>query len=390
MNFLRRIDSEQPAHRRHNIDLPRAEPGDILAVPVSGAYNLTMSNNYNQATRPAALLVRDGQANLILRRETYADLTRRDLPLQHPRSATHKFTIIGLGEILWDLLPGGKQLGGAPANLACHAAALGEQGIIASRVGNDPLGHEICTRLAAMGLTTRYIQRDPTQPTGTVPVQINAAGQPEFNITPDVAWDKIAWTPEWDALAAKADAVCFGSLAQRSPISHETIHRFLRATRPEAIRLFDVNLRQDHYSSSVLDISLRRATIVKLNDTELPRVIQLLGLGMDDSEDIESIARRLLCVYELDLVCVTRGAHGSLLVSNDETVTHPGYPAQITDTVGSGDAFAAAVIHHRLRGTPLAAISQAANRLGAYVASQAGATPALPPALRQQILHPVA
>lgn len=298
------------------------------------------------------------------------------------------FTAIGLGEVLWDLLPGGRQLGGAPANFACHAAALGNRGIVASRVGTDPLGDEVCTRLAARGLTTRYIQRDTTYPTGTVHVHVDAGGQPDFTITEDVAWDALAWTPEWATLAAEADAVCFGSLAQRKATSRETIHRFLRATRPQAVRFFDVNLRQEYYYPDVMDVSLRRTTIVKLNDAELPRVARLLGLEAGEDEGDEATARRLLQAYDLALVCVTRGARGSLLVTDVEAVAHPGYPVQVADTVGAGDAFAAAVVHHWLRGASLEAISDFANRLGAYVATQAGATPPLPPDVRRQVLHP--
>ena len=392
-----------------DLALPRAAPGDLLAVPVSGAYNLAMSSNYNQAPRPAAVLLRDGQARLILRRETYEDLTRRDLPLyrspfalchspsatRHSSFATRSFTVVGLGEVLWDLLPGGRQLGGAPANLAYHAAALGNRGIVAGRVGVDPPGDEVCTCLTGLGLTTRYIQRDPDRPTGTVRVQLGAGGQPDFAIAEDVAWDTLDWTSEWAALAADADAICFGSLAQRSAASRETIYRFLRAARPDAVRLFDVNLRHGggesppaFYSPDVLDISLRRATLVKLNDDELPHVARLLGLEVTDDEDDETTARRLLDVYELALVCVTRGARGSLLVTEEKAVAHPGYPVQVADTVGAGDAFAAAVVHHWLRGASLEAIGDAANRLGAYVATQAGATPPLPPDVRHKVLHP--
>ncbi len=371
-----------------DLGLPRAEPGDLLAVPASGAYNLAMSSNYNQAPRPAAILVHDGQVRPILRRETYDDLTHRDLALRDSKLKTRHFTIVGLGEVLWDLLQGGKQLGGAPANFAYQAAALGDRGIVASRIGTDPSGDEICTHLTALGLTTRYLQRDPTRPTGAVHVQVDADGQPDFTIIEDVAWDALAWTPEWAALAAEADAICFGSLAQRTETSCETIHRFLRASRPDAVRLFDVNLRQNYYSSDVVDASFRRATIVKLNDAELPRVAQLLGLKVKDGEDDKTITRRLLYAYDLALICVTRGAHGSLLVTDTETVAHPGHPVQVADTVGSGDAFAATVVHHWLRGASLKTISDAANCLGAYVATQIGATPSLPPEVRHQVLHP--
>lgn len=295
--------------------------------------------------------------------------------------------MVGLGEVLWDLLPDGRQLGGAPANFACHAAALGDRGIVGSRVGDDPLGDEVCTRLAALGPTTCYVQRDLTRPTGTVHVQVDADGQPDFIITEDVAWDALAWTREWATLAAEADAVCFGSLAQRAATSRETIHRFLRATRSDAVRLFDVNLRQRYFSRQVLDASFHLATIVKLNDAELARAAQ--HLAVKDEKDDEATARRLLRAYDLMLVCLTRGAHGSLLVTDVEAVAHPGYPVQVADTVGAGDAFAAAVAHHWLRGASLEAVSDAANRLGAYVATQVGATPPLPVEVRHQVLHPV-
>ena len=298
------------------------------------------------------------------------------------------FTVVGLGEVLWDLLPDGRQLGGAPANFAYHAAALGDQGIVASRVGTDRPGDGICARLADLGLTTRYLQRDPERTTGTVHVRLDGDGQPDFTITENIAWDALAWTPEWAALAVEADAVCFGSLAQRAETSRQTIHRFLRDTHPGTVRLFDVNLRQSYYSPDLLDVSLRRATMVKLNDTELPRVMRLLGLEVREDEGDEATVRRLLRVHDLKLVCLTRGAHGSLLVTDAEAVTHPGYTVQVTDTVGAGDAFAAAVVHHWLRGAPLEAISDAANLLGAYVATQAGATPSLPPDVRRQVLHP--
>jgi diaminopimelate decarboxylase len=373
-----------------DVRLPRAEPGELLAVPVSGAYNLAMSSNYNLAPRPAAVLVRDGQAWPILRRETYDDLARRDLPLPGPPGPSAAgFTVVGLGEVLWDLLPDGKQLGGAPANFATQAAALGDRGVVASRVGTDDLGDQIRTCLAARELGTRYVQQDPERPTGTVRVALDADGQPDFTIAQDVAWDALAWTPEWKALAAEADAVCFGSLAQRSASSHETIHRFLRATRPDAARIFDVNLRQESpILPDVLDISLRRSTIAKLSDAELPRVLRLLGLNVEAGESEETLALRLLRAYDLALVCVTRGSRGSLLVTEAETDAHPGFPVEVADTVGAGDAFAAAVAHHWLRGASLAQINEAANRLGSYVATRSGATPALPPDVRRQVLRP--
>ena len=297
--------------------------------------------------------------------------------LRETMASGNRKTIVGLGEILWDLFPEGRQLGGAPANFAYCASLLGDAGIAASRVGQDALGEEATGRLRNLGLETGFLQRDAAHATGTVKVSVDARGEPSFQITENVAWDFLAWTPEWQELAERADAVCFGSLAQRSTESRETIRRFVAAMRPGTARIFDVNLRQKFYSAEILDESLRAADIVKLNHEELPRVTAVLGVANTAGEKgEESLARRLLQAYRLKLVCVTRGSGGSLLVSSDETNERSGFRAKIVDTVGSGDAFTAALAHHWLRGSPLAAMNEAANRMGAWVASKAGATPA--------------
>lgn len=181
------------------------------------------------------------------------------------------------------------------------------------------------------------------------------------------------WTPQWQELAQQADAVCFGSLAQRSDQSRTTIGRFLLASRPSAVRVFDVNLRQNFYTVQVLAESMKLATIVKLNHEELPKIMRLFEL---ESRGEEDSARRLLSSHPVKLVCVTRGNSGSLLVSPDETHEHPGFKVKVADTVGAGDAFTAALVHGYLRDTPLAQINENANRVGAWVASQPGATPA--------------
>jgi hypothetical protein len=188
------------------------------------------------------------------------------------------FLIVGLGELLWDLLPEGKKPGGAPANFAYHARALGDEGLPVTRIGADPLGEELRVRLAALGLPGSYVQVDPQAPTGTVHVALDSRGVPTFTITPDVAWDRLAWEPPLAALAARVDAVCFGSLAQRSTVSRATIRAFLSATRPGSLRVFDVNLRQSWWSPEILRDSLGCSSIVKLNETELPVVLQALGL----------------------------------------------------------------------------------------------------------------
>jgi fructokinase len=284
---------------------------------------------------------------------------------------TDKHTIVGLGELLWDLLPAGKQLGGAPANFAYITNLLGDKGVTASRVGNDSLGDEALQRLTQLGVSAQFVQRDALHPTGSVKVEIDR-GQPRFEILQPVAWDFLDWSEPWQQLATEADAVCFGSLAQRSAQSQSTIRSFLNATRPQAVRIFDVNLRQNFYSRQVLAESMRLATIVKLNHEELPKIIHLFEIASHGEMDS---ARRLLSIHDLKLVCITRGDGGSLLISDNECSEHAGIKVKVADTVGAGDAFTAAMVHGYLRGSSLAEINETANRVGAWVASQSGATP---------------
>jgi fructokinase len=281
-------------------------------------------------------------------------------------------TIVGLGEVLWDLLPSGKQLGGAPANFAYMANVLGDRGVVASRVGADALGGEARQAMDRLGITTCYVQGDAFRPTGTVEVHLDAAGQPEFTIAESVAWDALEWTPQWEELASKADVLCFGSLAQRAPASRATIRRFLETAPSATLRVFDVNLRHTFFTKNVLDESLQRADVVKLNDQELPRIADLLALGGASEEDR---AQRLLHAYRLRLVCITRGDRGSLLVADGRIATHSGFKIKVADAVGAGDAFTACLAHNFFRGATLDEINEEANRLAAWVASQVGATP---------------
>ena len=297
------------------------------------------------------------------------------------------FTIVGLGEVLWDFLPGGKQLGGAPANFAYIASLLGDRGVVASRVGRDELGAEVAARVAQLGLTTAYLQIDPAHPTGAVKVRVDGRGQPRFEIAETVAWDFLEWTAEWQVLAQEADAVCFGSLAQRSSESRSTVQKFLSGKRADAVAIFDVNLRQDFYGAEVLVQSLKRADVVKMNDEELPRVMRLLGLPYD--HEVLSAAR-LRSAYGLKLLCVTRGCRGSLLVDESGTSEHPGFRITVADTVGAGDAFTAGLVHHYLRKSSLAEMNEAANRAGAWVASHAGAMPAAGKQGLQELLAQIA
>jgi fructokinase len=284
-----------------------------------------------------------------------------------------KYQVVGLGEILWDMLPDGKHLGGAPTNFAYITNLLGDEGTVASRVGSDDLGLEATRQLANLGLSATFVQRDSEHPTGTVNVEVHGAGQPKFEIATSVAWDYLEWTPAWHKLASEADAVCFGSLAQRSPQSHQTIRQFLMQTRSDAVRVFDVNLRQAFYSPQILCESAKLAQILKLNHDELPQIMRLLEL---EHLDEASSARRLVSLLGLKLVCVTRGDRGSLLVTPNETCEHRGFRIQVVDTVGAGDAFTAGLLHHYLRGCSLESMNDSANRMGAWVARHAGATPA--------------
>ena len=283
------------------------------------------------------------------------------------------FVVVGLGELLWDMFPEGKQLGGAPANFAYMTSLLGDEGIVASRVGSDALGRAAGRRLERLGLRTAHIQIDPTHPTGTVKVSVDPAGQPTFEIAEGVAWDFFEWTPEWRSLAERTDAVCFGSLAQRNPQARATIRGFLQALPVSATRIFDVNLRQNFYDAQTLSESARLAAIMKVNNDELPVVARLLRIPFIYDE--LRAAQWLRESFGLKLVCITRGAKGSVLVSAGETSEHPGYRVHVADTVGSGDAFTAALVYHYLRYASVSTLNEAANRMGSWVASQTGATP---------------
>jgi fructokinase len=295
---------------------------------------------------------------------------------------TETYTIVGLGEVLWDLFPGRKQLGGAPANFAYMTSLLGDKAKIASRVGRDALGTEAIRVLKSLHLDTSYLQEDDLHPTGTVIVSLNPDGQPKYEITERVAWDFLQQTDDWENLARKADAVCFGSLGQRSAVSRETISAFLHCLRPDTLRVFDVNLRQEFFTREILDQSARSADIMKCNHEEVVIVARLLG---SPAEGLPASAQWLLRAYPLSLLCVTRGEHGSILFSISGNHAHPGHRVTVVDTVGAGDAFTAGLLHHYLRGSSLETMNEAANRMGAWVASQCGATPLADPVILERV-----
>jgi len=291
--------------------------------------------------------------------------------------------IVGLGELIWDLLPAGKQLGGAPANFAYISCLLGNESIVASRIGADDPGREALARLEQMNVSTRYLQIDASHPTGTVRVELDARGEARFAMNEDSAWDYLEWTESWRELAGRADGVCFGTLGQRAIQARRTIIRFLEQTRPRALRVFDVNLRHSFFDVHMLNQSLELATIVKLNLEELSTIAAMLNLP---AREDETIARQLLERFSLELIAVTRGGRGSLLVAPAaDAVEHPGFRVEVKDTIGAGDAFLAALVHFYLRRAPLPFISEAANRMGSWVATQAGATPATTPQMLSQM-----
>jgi fructokinase len=303
--------------------------------------------------------------------------------------------ILGIGELLWDIVPDGMRLGGAPANFAVMAGRLGNHAAILSRIGRDDLGRQAIDRLDPMPVETGFLQVDQLHETGRVTVSLEG-GEPHYTIHEPAAWDFLELSDEWIQLAARADAICFGSLAQRNRQARQTIQTLAAEASAKCIRVFDVNLRAPFYSAEVLQESLELATVVKMNDVEAPLVLDLLDLAIEEApvtgetlstpEYLRAAAERLLAEFpSLQLVAATRGSRGSLLVTRDEWNEHPGFPVKVADGIGAGDAFTAAMTHYMLRGADLATLNEAGNRWGGWMASQSGAMPALPDSVRDAI-----
>lgn len=290
-------------------------------------------------------------------------------------AVTARFSIVGIGEALFDVFASGERLGGAPLNVGLHAHELGRRsetcGVVVSRVGQDARGRRLIDQLADRGMSTEYIETDPDRPTGRVYVDVDVNGQPNFDIVANAAWDAIQYDPNLEDLAQRCDAVCFGTLAQRDGQSRNTIYRFLDAC-PRAIRMFDVNLRQDAWDHRLLLRSCEWSTIVKLNEKELPIVMEAV-----DVDSPQALQRR----FDLDMVVLTRGEAGTCLYTASGEVTGPPArydPVPDADAVGAGDACAAAILVGRSLRLEPAQIVGLANSVGAWVASQSGATPSLP------------
>ena len=296
------------------------------------------------------------------------------------------FNVIGVGEVLWDLLLTGPQLGGAPANFAYHAHALGAQAQVITRVGKDDYGREIIRRFHQMSLPDTGVQVDETAPTGTAKVTLSGDGLAHFTIQENVAWDLMAATDEAVAVARRADAICFGSLAQRCEPSRNTIQHLVAATPPDALRVFDINLRQQFYSRDLIEESLQLANVLKLNDDELPTLAAMFHLTGSAEDQIGQLAE----TFRLRFLALTRGPNGSLLYQKDNDNNEvrwsdcPSRPVKVVDTVGAGDSFTAAMVLGLLRKMDLDEINTIANEVARYVCSQPGATPALPAEFAQR------
>ena len=285
--------------------------------------------------------------------------------------------VIGIGEALWDMLPEGKKLGGAPANFAFHAGQFGLESMAVSAIGLDPLGEEIAKELEEHGLPFHLDRID--YPTGTVQVTLDSNGIPRYEIKEDVAWDNIPYTKELADLAGRAQAVCFGSLAQRNPVSRETIGWFLDAVPEDCLKVFDINLRQSFYSKEIIEDSLRRCDILKINDEELEIVKEMFGL-----EDLptEGLCRSIIDEYGLKMLILTCGVNGSHVFSGDVSSFIETPKVNVADTVGAGDSFTGAFVASILKGKTVREAHEAAVKVSAFVCTQSGAMPVIPEDLK--------
>lgn len=284
--------------------------------------------------------------------------------------------VTGIGEVLWDVLPEGKKLGGAPANFAYHVSQFGFESRIVSAIGPDMLGEELLSGLGDKGLDC-MIETVP-YPTGTVQVELDGNGIPCYDIRQDVAWDNIPFTPGLEALAKTTGAVCFGSLAQRSPVSRDTINRFIDAMPEGSLRIFDINLRQNFYTKDIVSNSMRKCNILKINDEELETVSVMLGLPDGPQQ---SRAKALLSMFGLKALILTCGATGSHVFTSEETSYIATPQVEVADTVGAGDSFTAAFVSGLLKGLDIRQAHRLAVETSAFVCTQKGAMPVLPDSL---------
>jgi len=282
-----------------------------------------------------------------------------------------KYTVIGMGEVLWDLLPDGKILGGAPVNFAYHAMQLGATGVAISSVGNDELGHEIMDSVNSKGVENCIALNN--HPTGTVGVTLKD-GKPDYTIYENVAWDFIELTPEAIKMIQQADAICFGTLAQRSAVSHNAIQKALKLIPEQCLKVYDINLRQKYYSKELIHESLSVANVFKINDDEVEIFKQMFGMEGSETD----VCRKIKETYSLEYLALTKGENGSYLFHNDEVSFVSTPKVVVQDTIGAGDSFTSAMVMGILNRKPLNEIHSKAVEISAFVCTQKGATPILP------------
>ena len=276
--------------------------------------------------------------------------------------------VLCVGEVLWDSLPAGLFLGGAPFNVACHLRAAGIAAAMVSRIGNDRLGEEIIRRATRYGVATDLVQVDATLPTGFVRVALDQSGGAAYEIVAPAAWDAVALNEKLLARANSARAIVFGSLAQRNAVTRQTIERLWQS---KALMVFDANLRPPFDDKEIVRRSLQRAEVVKLSEVELAKLIKWYGLPAGTREAASAIAEQFGC----DTVCITRGPHGAVMWRDGAWSEHDGFEVEVRDTVGAGDAFLAVLLAGILSGSPDNVVLKHANLIGAYVATQDGAVP---------------
>lgn len=282
-----------------------------------------------------------------------------------------KNTVVGLGEILWDIFPERKVLGGAPANFAYHVSQFGFNGYAVSAIGNDLLGKEILKSLEEKELN--YLIEQTDFPTGIVKVQLDGRGIPTYEITENVAWDNIPFTTRLENLAKNTTTVCFGSLAQRNEVSRATIHKFLDLMPADSLKVFDINLRLKYFSKDIITTSLNKASALKINDEEIVKIAEIFELKGTDEE----LCQQLLDKYKLKFLILTKGTRGSYVLTPYEKSFLATPKVTIADTVGAGDSFTAAFVASYLNGRSIVQSHQLAVEVSAYVCQQHGAMPRL-------------
>ncbi len=282
--------------------------------------------------------------------------------------------VVGLGEILWDVFPERKILGGAPANFAYHVSQFGYNGYAVSAIGDDLLGKEILKSLEDKGLNYQIETTD--FPTGTVQVTLNNAGVPQYEICENVAWDNIPFSARTENLAKATKAVCFGSLAQRSEVSRTSIRKFLSSMPTDSLKIFDINLRLNFYTKDIIEESLQLANMMKINDDEVIEIANVFGWKGEEQE----VCKKILTEYNLDVLVLTKGTDGSYIFTPRQTSYQPTPKVHVADTVGAGDSFTAAFVASYLQGNRIEDAHQLAVEVSAYVCTQHGAMPKLPDA----------